>query len=252
VKAEDKTKEKLVKELRQRIAELEKSENQCQREREKLLMSENKYKVLIENLPQIIFYKDRNSVYISCNESYANDLKIKPDEIVGKTDYDFYTKELAEKYRADDKRVIESGETEEIEEKYIRDGQELIVHTVKMPIKDEKDGAIGILGIFWDITERKKIEMTLEAAIIKAQEEKNKSEAIIAAIGDGIIIQDTDYKILYQNQIQNDLYGNRIGEYCYKTYEGRDTICEDCPIELSFKDGKIQVLSLSCLDELDL
>jgi PAS domain S-box-containing protein len=202
-------------------------------------MSENKYKVLIENLPQKIFYKDRNSVYISCNESYANDLKIKPNEIVGKTDYDFYTKELAEKYKADDNRVMKSGKTEEIEEKYIQDGQEVIVHTVKTPIKDEKGDAIGILGIFWDITERKKTEMTLEAAIVKAQEEKNKSEAIIAAIGDGIIIQDTDYKILYQNQIQNDLYGNRIGEYCYKTYEGRDTICEDCPIELSFKDGKI-------------
>ena len=44
---------------------------------------------------------------------------------------------------------------------------------------------------------------------------------------------------MYQNQIQNKIYGNRAGEYCYKAYEGKDTICEDCPIELSFKDGKI-------------
>jgi PAS domain S-box-containing protein len=239
VKAKDKTEEKLIRELRQRIAELEKSENHHQREMEKLLASENKYKVLIENLPQKIFHKDRNSVYVSCNENYANDLKIKPDEIVEKTDYDFYTKELAEKYRADDKRIMELGETEYIEEKYIQNGQEQIVPTVKTPIKDEKGSAIGILGIFWDITERKKTEIALEGAIVKAQEERNKSEAIISAIGDGIIIQDTDYKILYQNKIQNDLYGNRVGDYCYKTYEGKDAICEDCPIELSFKDGKI-------------
>jgi PAS domain S-box-containing protein len=72
-----------------------------------------------------------------------------------------------------------------------------------------------------------------------AEDEKNKTKAIIEAMGDGIIIQDTDYKIVYQNQIQNEIYGNRAGEYCYKVYEGKDTICEDCPIERSFKDGKI-------------
>ncbi|KPQ41026.1 MAG: sensory transduction histidine kinase, partial [Candidatus Methanoperedens nitroreducens] len=76
-------------------------------------------------------------------------------------------------------------------------------------------------------------------ALTKAQEEKNKSEAIIAALGDGIIIQDTDYKIIYQNQIQNDLYGDRTGEICYKVYGGRDNICEDCPVERTFRDGKI-------------
>ncbi|CAG0958987.1 two-component system, cell cycle sensor histidine kinase and response regulator CckA [Methanosarcinales archaeon] len=85
----------------------------------------------------------------------------------------------------------------------------------------------------------KKTEHALEVAIIKAEDEKNKTKEIIEAIGDGIILQDTDYKIVYQNQIQNAIYGNRIGEYCYKAYEGKDSICEDCPIELSFKDGKI-------------
>ena len=73
----------------------------------------------------------------------------------------------------------------------------------------------------------------------KAQDEKNRSETIVAAIGDGIIIQDTDYKIIYQNQVQNEIYGDRTGEICYKTYEGIDEICQDCPIERTFSDGKI-------------
>jgi PAS domain S-box-containing protein len=90
-----------------------------------------------------------------------------------------------------------------------------------------------------EIAELRQEERELKAALAKAEDEKNKSNAIIDAIGYGIIIQDTGYKILYQNKIQNDLYRNRIGECCYKTYEGRDTICEDCPIELSFKDGKV-------------
>jgi PAS domain S-box-containing protein len=82
-------------------------------------------------------------------------------------------------------------------------------------------------------------EKLLAAAVKAAEDEKAEKEAIIAGIGDGIIVQDTDYKIIYQNEIQTEMYGNRNGEYCYKVYEGRDTICEGCPVELTYRDGKI-------------
>jgi len=121
---------------------------------EALRVSENRYRRLLENLPQRIFHKDRNSVYVSCNENYAMDLRIKPEEIFGKTDYDFHPTELADKYRSDDKRVMETEKTEDIEEKYMKDGRELIIHTVKTPLKDEEGNIVGILGIFWDITEK--------------------------------------------------------------------------------------------------
>ncbi|MEW6034645.1 MAG: PAS domain S-box protein, partial [Chloroflexota bacterium] len=74
-----------------------------------LRASENKYRTLVENLPQKIFLKDRNLAYVSCNVNYGRDLRIQPEEISGKTDYDFYPRELADKYRADDRRIIESG-----------------------------------------------------------------------------------------------------------------------------------------------
>jgi PAS domain S-box-containing protein len=128
---------------------------------EALEKSESKYRTLLENLPQRIFLKDRDSVYMSCNENYAKDLRIKPEEIAGKTDYDFYPKELAEKYRSDDKKIIESGQIKDIEEKYLQDGQERTVHTVKAPVTDEQGEVIGVLGIFWDITEQKKAEEEL-------------------------------------------------------------------------------------------
>jgi PAS domain S-box-containing protein len=83
------------------------------------------------------------------------------------------------------------------------------------------------------------IEEKLRASVIEAEDEKAKAEAVIAAIGDGIIIQDTDYKIIYQNEIQNKTHGHHLGEYCYEVYEGQDTVCEGCPVELTFKDGKV-------------
>jgi PAS domain S-box-containing protein len=126
--------------------------------------SENKYRTLLNNIPQKIFYKDINSVYILCNESYAKDLNIEPSEVIGKTDYDFYPKELAEKYRTDDKEIMESCKMLEIEENYFVDGKEMTVNTLKAPMFDESRKTVGIFGVFWDITERKKMEETLQNA----------------------------------------------------------------------------------------
>jgi PAS domain S-box-containing protein len=127
--------------------------------------SEEKYRILLENLPQKLFYKDVNYVYVTCNENYAKDLNISPDEIKGKTDYDFFPKALAEKYRTDDMRVIKEKNTEELIEKYIQNGEEITVQTVKTIITNESGEVAGLLGIFWDITEQ-----------IKAREELKNSE----------------------------------------------------------------------------
>ena len=128
---------------------------------EALRSSEKKYRTLLENLPQKIFLKDKDSVYISCNENYARDLKIKTEDISGKTDYDFFPEELAHNYRADDKRVIKSGKTEDINEKYIREGKEVIIHRVKTPVRDEQSNVTGILGVFWDITSQRRTQKKL-------------------------------------------------------------------------------------------
>ena len=124
-------------ELEQRIKQLEKAESDRKQAEKALRKSEEKNRTLLENIPQKIFFKDTDSIYVSCNQHYAKDLKINSEEITGKTDYEFYPKELAEKYREDDKKIIQIGKTVEIEEKYIKNGQNIFVQTVKTPVRDE-------------------------------------------------------------------------------------------------------------------
>ncbi|MCK9419779.1 MAG: PAS domain S-box protein [Nitrospirae bacterium] len=96
----------------------------------------------------------------------------------------------------------------------------------------DSDGKILFQSIIRDITERKQAEVALI-------NEKNKSQAIIAAIGDGISIQDLDFRVIYQNQVDKNLHGDHIGEYCYQAYEQKDQTCDNCALAASFKDGMI-------------
>ncbi|MBF0544104.1 MAG: PAS domain-containing protein [Candidatus Riflebacteria bacterium] len=126
--------------------------------KESLKKSEERYRFLIDNLEQNIFYKDLNSKYIYCNLPYARFLKIKPEEITGKNDFDFFPKEFAEKYRADDKKFISEGTSHTVEEKVVQGSKEFWVLTTKTPVRDENGQIIGLLGIFHDITEKKVLE----------------------------------------------------------------------------------------------
>lgn len=136
---------------------LEAMENETRRQQaeETLAGSELKYRTLVEQLPNKIFHKDQDSVYISCNEHYARDLGISAESIAGRTDYDFHPHELAEKYRADDRRIMESGQAETIEEDYLENGMLRTVLTTKAPTRDAAGRVTGIIGIFFDATERK-------------------------------------------------------------------------------------------------
>ena len=160
-----KTRQELLEELEEKdqlIAKLQEKEAESSTAQDELLANESWYKTLLDALPQKIFFKDRNSVWITSNENMARDLGGTPADLAGKTDYDFWPRELADKYGADDRRLMESGKTEEIEEKYVQDGEEFWVNTVKTPVRDGQGEVTGILGIFWDITERKQAEEELQ------------------------------------------------------------------------------------------
>jgi PAS domain S-box-containing protein len=126
--------------------------------------SEDKFRTLVENIPQKIFIKDRDYRYISSNEKFAQDFGIHADEIVGRLDTDLFSPELAAKYHADDIRVMETGQTEEFEEIYLLKGRETWIHTIKTAVRDKSGEITGVLGAFWDITERRRAEEALKQA----------------------------------------------------------------------------------------
>ena len=182
-------------------------------ETRKLLESENKFKTLLENLPQKIFLKDEKSVYISCNENYAQDLNIRPDEIVGKTDYDFYPEKFAEKYRAEDERIKESGKTENIEEKYIVEGQDTWISSIKVPVKNEDGNIVGMQGIFWDITDYKQAEKIKQMSY-------EMFSTVIESLDAIVYVADMKtYELLFVNKYLLDNFGDIIGKTCWKSLQ---------------------------------
>jgi len=82
-------------------------------------------------------------------------------------------------------------------------------------------------------------EGALRSALEKAESEHSKLDAILAAIGDGISIQDRNFKVLYQNRVHKELAGDHTGELCYVAYERRSEPCRGCPVEASFQDSRV-------------
>lgn len=87
--------------------------------------------------------------------------------------------------------------------------------------------------------ERRKLEEGLRECMAKAEEEKARSAAILAAIGDLVTIQDTGYRIIFQNQASKDLMGDHAGEQCYRAYEQQEKVCGGCPLERTFAEGTV-------------
>ena len=147
--------------------------------------SETFNSTLIEHLPQRIFLKDIKSEYIICNNNYAFDLGIKPGEIKGKNDFDFYPADFAEAYRADDAEVINKGVIKDIEEKIILQGEEGWIHTIKIPYRNTEDLITGVLGVFEDITKRKQAEQELitvnKELIFQIEDKEKQAKEVVLA-----------------------------------------------------------------------
>ena len=137
-------------------------------------------RTVIDMAPSGIFWKDRNSCFLGANIKFARDANLSsPEELIGKSDYDFYVKEIADAFVANDRKIFESGEDVlYFEEPFqVLDGETRWMSTSKILIRDDSGEPIILLGVYDDITDRKRNEERLGQAIQQAEEaSRAKSE----------------------------------------------------------------------------
>jgi PAS domain S-box-containing protein len=148
---------------------------------ESVKASEALYHSLLEYLPQNIFRKDLNGRFTFANRKFCAILGKPLDQIVGKTDHDFFPKELADKYRADDLEVVRAGTMfDTVEEHVTPEGSKLYVQVVKTPVHGPDGDIMGTQCIFWDVTDKKRYEQELQAAKAAAEEANRAKSEFLA------------------------------------------------------------------------
>ncbi len=167
---------------------------------------------VLSNIPHSVFWKDRDSVYLGCNQNFTREAGVQtPQEVIGKTDYDLaWKKEETEFYRQCDREVMERGEPLlNIEEPQLQaDGREATLLTSKVPLRDQAGQVVGILGIYADITERKRVEAALR-----------RQSLVFESITDGVIITNLDGKITDWNPGAERIFGYSKAEVIGKSPE---------------------------------
>jgi sigma-B regulation protein RsbU (phosphoserine phosphatase) len=143
-----------------------------------LRKSESLYHSLVETMPQNVFRKDLQGRFTFANQQYCQHYHCKLEDILGKTDFDFFPAELAEKYRRDDWRVMETGQTYQITEEHQPIGQpKSYIQVVKTPLFGEEGKIIGLQGIFWDITQQRLAEERVRRATAQLAQNRKELQA---------------------------------------------------------------------------
>lgn len=157
---------------------------------------------LIKTIPDLIWVKDVNGVYLTCNLMFEHFFGAPAKDIIGKTDYDFVEKELADFFRGHDQNAIKSGQPT-INEEWVTfacDGHRALLETIKTPMYDANGSIIGVLGIGRDITDRKNAED-------KLRQSEAKYRNLIETMPDGYYRSTPDGKFVEVNRAMVDMLG---------------------------------------------
>jgi PAS domain S-box-containing protein len=137
------------------------------RVQEEFHRSRQMLQLILDNIPQRVFWKDRNLRFFGCNKSFAVDAGLSdPRDIIGKNDFEMPWSGAAQAYREDDQRVMDTGMAQlRFEEPQLKpDGAVSWLRTSKVPLRDREGKVIGILGTYEDITVQKQAEQALRAS----------------------------------------------------------------------------------------
>ena len=153
-------------------------------------------RTLVDTVPDLVWLKNPEGVYLSCNAEFERFYGAREAEIVGRSDYDFVSRELADFFRANDLAAIAAGAPRRNEEEvvYASDGHRALLDTIKTPMFDSDGKLIGVLGVARDITARREAEL----AVAETQErfrvafQASPVSASIARASDGCFVDVND------------------------------------------------------------
>lgn len=163
--------------------------------------SEALYHSLVDQLPMCMLRKNLEGQFTFANGQFLEWEKKSVDEVIGRTDFDLFPEELARKYQADDRRVIETGEVlDTVESHRVQGGDVRYVQILKTPLFDSAHNVIGTQVLFWDVTEKHVAEAALkESTALK--------RAIFDSALDCMVLVDQDGLILDVNRSTERVFG---------------------------------------------
>ncbi len=208
-------------ELRQNLEEMEATQEDLKRQMdENLAMRENLTQqnalldALLFSLPDLIYFKDKDSKFIRISQSMINIFGAETvDEIIGKSDFDFHTPENARKYFEDEKRIMETGEgiTNQLQRETYADGKVIWNSVTKLPLLTSDGACIGTFGISKDVTDIKLLEE-------EAQKQTALLDAMLKWLPDYIYFKDLDSKFIRISESMLSLFGaNNVEEVIGKS-----------------------------------
>lgn len=157
------------------LAELNLRYEDVQKQIRRFRDSEERFRILVNTIPDYIWLKDPDGVFLSCNRMFCSLLNLYPEEIIGRTDYDFWPEPLADFFKEKDRRVMDTGQVLNNEERVPgQDGEDIVWDTIKAPVFYADGKLMGVMGIARDITAR----VQAEAEKIKLREQLNQAQKL--------------------------------------------------------------------------
>jgi two-component system, cell cycle sensor histidine kinase and response regulator CckA len=173
------------------------------RTEDKLRESHELLHAILDSIPVRVFWKDRNLVYLGCNFPFARDAGFeKPEDVIGKDDNAMVWRDRAELYRADDRAVMESEKAKLLYEEMqtTPSGEQICLLTSKLPLRNAGGAVVGVLGTYYEISERRRAEDAL-------RESEARTRAITDSANDAILMMDSEGRISYWNPAATHILG---------------------------------------------
>ena len=162
---------------------------------DKLVQERSILRTVIDTMPDQIFVKDRAGKFTLVNRTLMNRMGRKsPEDIIGKTEREFFPKSVADRFRADDKEILRTGATRtNMEEEIVSADGTRWALTTKVPLRDSSGRITGIVGVVRDITERRDLQRKIE-------EERSVLREVITNVPDGIFLKDREGRFIVANR----------------------------------------------------